>query len=337
MSKSVLIIGNGFDKNCGLKTSYSNVYEKYKCSPSESEVISEFKASISKDKENWSDFELGMANYAKSLESEDVFIECLDDFNSFMHNYLISVQHDFYDEWNKLSNHTNAIECFEKSVKTLGLGISHNIDDMLNSRGAMHIKNTDFISLNYTEVFDNFLETTFELSNPRKPIHVHGLLGDDPILGMDRIEQLDVSFDITDRLQRHFIKPYFNSIFDKSRIEKAKSVIEEADFIFVYGASMGLSDLSWRELLVNWLQANKTHHLFVYLHRNANNKFKTKSEELDYEIMEKHNLISYWNHNITELPLEQLHLPCGKNLFNIQEAIKKEIADKTKKKPIIIN
>lgn len=337
MSKSVLIIGNGFDKNCGLKTSYSDVYDKYIVSPSASESISEFKESISKDYKNWSDFELGMANYAKSLDSEDVFIECLDDFNSFMHNYLINVQHEFYNEWNKMSNHKKAIDCFANSIKSLGLGISHNIDDMLKGKGAIHVSNFDFVSFNYTDVFDYFIDTAFELINHRTPIHVHGLLGDDPILGMDRIEQLDVSFDITNRLQRHFIKPYFNAIYDEARIAKAKSVIEEANSIFVYGASMGVSDLSWRELLINWLQSNKNHHLFIYLHRNANLKFKTKSEEMDYEINEKNKLISNWNHNISELPLEQLHLPCGKNLFNIQEAIKKELEDKDKKKPIIIN
>lgn len=56
----VLIIGNGFDKNCGLKTGYQDIYNEYINTSSESKVIAEFKKTISNNYENWSDFELGI-------------------------------------------------------------------------------------------------------------------------------------------------------------------------------------------------------------------------------------------------------------------------------------
>ena len=79
--KSVVIIGNGFDLNCGLKTRYKDIYKQYKLSPSMNKTIIDFKNDIDPNSENWSDFEFGMSEYAKKFDSEDGFIECLEDFS----------------------------------------------------------------------------------------------------------------------------------------------------------------------------------------------------------------------------------------------------------------
>lgn len=319
--QSVLIIGNGFDRNCGLKTSYQDVYEAYFNSTSKNSLIEKFKKDIKHDFKNWADFELQMSEYAKEFDSEDDFIECLDDFVSFMHIYLFNVQIAFINEWNSIKTHKSTIDSFIGSISSLGQGITHNIDSIVRTNRATEISNIGFISLNYTETLDNLLEFSYDERMLHKVLHVHGLLGDDPILGMDREEQLDVSYDISDRFRRHFIKPFFNKEYDVQRVIDAENLINNANFVFVYGASLDESDLSWRELLIRWLCSNENHHLFLYIHKNESVNTTSKPYVLDCERDEKARIINKWRLETEDIPFERLHIPCGIKLFNIETAI----------------
>ncbi len=331
----MLIIGNGFDKNCGLKTSYKDVYEGYLITPSDEKIIADFKNEISSDYDNWSDFELGMSAYASSFESEDAFLKCLDDFNGYMHEYLIGVQNKFFSDWNELKAHNNVKIEFDKSIRRLGDGVSHNISNSLLIAGIPNVSSLGVISLNYTSVLDYLLDDTYGESLHYEPIHIHGKLEDDPILGMDREEQLRVKFDMTHNFKRSFLKPVFNDEYDSKRISDAKDMIKNAKVIFVFGASLGESDLSWRELLVEWLKEDTDHQLFLYKHRNAVKSFKTVSTRMNYEDKEKINTLDQWKVKDGEISLAQLHIPCGVNLFNIEPAMKRDATISSK--PRVIN
>ena len=84
---------------------------------------------------------------------------------------------------------------------------------------------------------------------------------------------------------------------------------------------MGDSDLSWRELLGEWLLKDENHHLFLYCHRNSKRSFDTVSDRLDYEIEEKERNITKWNGIGMDVLKKQMHFPCGINLFDIETAI----------------
>lgn len=327
--RSVLIIGNGFDRHCGLKTSYLNVYDKYCETDSANPLIKKFKDDIKSDKANWSDFELNMSKYAKEFDSEDGFIECLNDFASFMNQYLIDEQHRYIDYWKKTKSHVNTINSFIDSLNRLGYGVTHKIDNILPNNISQIIHSLGFLSFNYTKVFDDILRISFNKQPYNNPIHINGLLGDDPILGMDREEQLDVKFKISEKFKLYFIKPYFNDIYDSDRIESALNMINNADNIFVYGASLGESDLSWREVLVNWLCDSENHHLFLYLHRNENKTFSYSPQKIDYELSEKMRIINEWNIKREDFSIDRLHIPCGIKLFNLKESLDIDIKAST--------
>ncbi len=329
---STLIIGNGFDKNCGLKTGYKDVYDLYVKTPSSDSVISEFKKNIGDSYENWSDFELGMASYAKTLESEEQFIECLYDFNSFMHQYLKGIESGFVNSWNNLAYRNDVEIEFAQSFETMGRGVTHNLDNLLNTLGIPDIESLGIITFNYTEIFDKLLQYRFSGFVHNNPIHVHGILGDDPILGVDRENQLDVKFEITDRVRRSFIKPIFNQEYDAERVRDARKLIEMSRVVFVFGASLGKSDLSWRELLGEWLTKDKEHHLIIYDYENSKQIFLTASERLNYEFEQKRILLNSWSIENEGDILNQLHLPCN-NIFNIKTAMdagmQKQLMNKT--------
>ena len=88
----LFILGNGFDLNLGMKTSYTDVYNQYVQTESKSDVIKKFKEELNTNKTNkqskWSDFELGMAKYARTLSSENELIECVWDFKGHMVEHL---------------------------------------------------------------------------------------------------------------------------------------------------------------------------------------------------------------------------------------------------------
>ena len=90
VSPVTFIIGNGFDIGLGMKTRYSDVYDEYVKTPSATEVIRAFKEELSNRTpyNKWSDFEMGMAEYAKTLASEDELVECVRDFKGHMVRHL---------------------------------------------------------------------------------------------------------------------------------------------------------------------------------------------------------------------------------------------------------
>lgn len=333
---STIIIGNGFDKNCGLKTGYKDVYEEYVKSPSSNSNISDFKKNISDNYENWSDFELGMADYAKTFDTEEPFIECLYDFNSFMHQYLRGVQGAFFDSWNSITQHPNVIGEFKNSIKLLGRGITHNVNNLLDEWNIPNTESLGVITFNYTEVFDMLLQFTFGASPHLNPIHVHGKLGDDPILGVDREGQLGVKFKITDKVRRSFLKPVFNQEYDSERVRDAVDLINMSRVIFVFGASLGESDLSWRESLGNWLIRDNDNHLILYDYNNSKRTFLTTQERLNYEIEQKRILLSSWGLESEGDVLKQLHLPCN-NIFNIKASVEVDLQEQIREKIVGID
>ena len=83
------LVGNGFDLACGLKTKYTDVYEKYCVTESSNENIENFKKNILKDGyKNWTDFEMALPRFGKELNDFDKFSECLHDFAQFLEEYL---------------------------------------------------------------------------------------------------------------------------------------------------------------------------------------------------------------------------------------------------------
>ena len=78
-SHITFIIGNGFDINLGMKTKYSDMYEGYIKTPPQTKVIESFKNELRNQQpfDKWSDFEMAMAEYAKTLSSEKELIECV--------------------------------------------------------------------------------------------------------------------------------------------------------------------------------------------------------------------------------------------------------------------
>ena len=326
---SVLIIGNGFDLNCGLKTRFENVYAEYVLTDSESKVIEELKHNISKDIKTWADFEMEMARYAKRLSSEDELIECVNDFNQFMQKYLLRIQKEFHDSFDKLITSDGVKSEMRRSINSLGKEITHDLSALMERRNAESFYNLAILSFNYTDIFDSIYSRYYSREESIKVTHIHGRLSDETILGVDNDVQLSVPYTLTSKGRRCFVKPFFNNEFDSARTSYAKSLIMQAKTIFVYGASLGDSDLTWRNQLIEWLNRDKDNHLFIYNHDLSKISYKTKQDRSNKEEDAKKVLIRNWNIENPSGIFNQIHMPISINIFNFEsELLKdKEISD----------
>lgn len=336
MSNVVFMVGNGFDLGCGLKSSYQDFYKVY-CQEdkTDSENITKFKKELKENHKKWADFEKEMASYSKSFSSESDYYECIRDFRKKLKLYLQNEEEKILNFANndnelrqKIHDETN------NSIRNFYKNISPNITNIVESK---KIERIDFISFNYTCLLDNFVSTfyphapytsniwlyEFQYNHPNVT-HIHGSLkNNDIVLGIDREEQLEAIFELTDKGRRTFIKPFYNQIYDKQRIDYAEHLIFSAEIVCIFGLELGISDLCWRENLISWLQSSSNNHLFIYDYELFSKSDLDFDEECDEEDARKNKLFIDWNITKPEKISPRIHIPCGKHIFNYSEIINK--------------
>lgn len=320
------LLGNGFDLNLGMKTEYKDVYDQYIKEETASEVIKKFKESLKNDKKhkykNWSDFEIGMANYAKTLSSENELIECVRDFKTCMVKHLRKeekkAQNFFNNEYN-----WKMLEEFNNSLWNFYVKLSPNVVNEISILTTPENKDYRYITFNYTKTLEFMLEKKPKSHN--SPIHIHGDLENDVVMGVDNLEQLKgLNYSVTRRGQRNFVKTLFNEQYDKLRVEKAKQTILNSSVICVYGFSFGESDKFWTDLLAEWLSKNPHNHLVVYQYDTRIYNRYNYDEIMETEDYKKEALMTRLG--INSAFFDQIHIPIGTNIFNLGKVKNKEIS-----------
>jgi len=337
------LIGNGFDLNCGLKTSYKDVYNGYcKINETDSELIKNFKKNIKSDYETWGDFEWAMAKNINDFKSEDDFVKCLTDFKIYLIKYLSEEKKNFLERYDNNSVRIVVNQEISNSINNFYKDVTNNITDNVYKqiKIAKNITYT-FISFNYTSIL---YEDIHFKSSSYKFINIHGSLENkDSVLGIDNEKQLNLkNFKLSNKGRLSFIKPIFNEKYDKNRFVNANNAIWESDIICVYGMSLGESDLTWKKLITDWLDyissdANK--HLFIYDYKNYRKNVYLKDQQMIEEESAKENFI------VEKLKIEKtndkfekyfnkIHMPF-KNIFNINETINKIVSNMAKQDKLV--
>ena len=176
----------------------------------------------------------------------------------------------------------------------------------------------NIITFNYTTVIEELFSAKsrkHQIIMPT-PIHIHGSLARDVVLGVDNIEQLNgLSYKISRKGKRAFVKPYFNEQYDTSRVSIAQKMISESSIICTYGFSMGESDKTWVNLLVDWLKMDSSHHLVVYQYDQTEYKYCHFDELMDVEEIKKEQLMQQME-IMNDSIFDQIHIPIGYDIFN---------------------
>lgn len=317
------IFGNGFDLNLKLRTSFEDMYDEYTSFPSDFDAVNQFKEDLMSDKDkrysSWSDFEMGMAEYAKKLYSENELIQCLRNFKDHMIEHLKYENERFKQLIYNAPNETQEM-------------IAKVVNDSFDNYYTKLVKKTDirkigalynniclkenYITFNYTDTLETILRYRRNATKLEKPIHIHGDLDSHVILGIDNMDQISgIRYKLSNKGKRCFLKPFLNNALDDLLIEEVENIISNSSIICIYGFSMGPSDKMWNELIVKWLHDSPNHHLIVFQH----DKYVFQNQHIDlmieFEDQEKQKMMNKLGVK-NESVFDQIHIPIGKSIFN---------------------
>lgn len=292
------LVGNGFDLNLGLKTSYTNFLkwceENGKC---EINSILEIYKEDKEKKESvvyWADMERKLGQITSSYQPENKlayldFIEDKAELESLLMEYLSKEQNkaigiessnyklidEFQHTIEKMFDRTNEVE--KKKIRRVFLNSSDK---------AIHI---DFITFNYTNILKrivdavkwsgreltikNFLSESPIKLRIGKVFHVHGTVNYKPVLGANsehQIKREDFSRNI--ELCNYMIKERINEICGDERYQNAEKIINNSDIVILFGLSYGSTDGRWRDFLKTWAMNNDNRLLVLMNYVESMNK-----------------------------------------------------------------
>lgn len=272
MANVTFLIGNGFDLNIGLKTSYSDFYKKYaKDTLNDNDLIKKFKKEIKKGQEQlWKDFEYGMGQ-SEYFENEQEFILCFRNFVVKFNEYIKTECENI--DWDKTSQQCREFETSILNFYKYLTKIQENEIKkfIIDSRGNYTIK-ADFLQFNYTDAFDKLLNV---ISTSRRALygineHLHGTIDGYLTIGVNDISQIrkDIIKNNSD-IQQIFIKPeYLNSqkenINEKLPKERALDVINSSDMFCAFGTSIGETDKYWWEKIADRLKNSPNTYFIIF-------------------------------------------------------------------------
>jgi len=270
-----LIVGNGFDKALGLKTSYQEFYQWWEKQPaSEDDFVNRMKDEVSdKRTTTWADFEVGIGNYVSTFSAKQLAPR--------LFPWKINIRHE-------LVNYLTGLKTSEqvRELLTSENGIQRSIEFLRSVFWGLRLLNPCFgdknekkiklhlISMNYTDSLDQIAKGIREypeksqfLEIDAEVLHPHGTLETGIILGVNDKSQIN-NEDIKDRFSYLMIKEDIinNEGNENCKTSKEKGIeaIDQSSIICLYGLSLGETDKFWWEKLGKWLQADSKHKLIVF-------------------------------------------------------------------------
>lgn len=299
--KYTFLIGNGFDLNLGLKTSFSDFFSEYcKSNDNDSNAVKKLKSEIVSDNIAWSDFELQMGAFTNHVEPDGPlstadFIECMEDFRNNLVDYL-QWQERFLTEATGNygpDGNFNCVEDIEKFFNFLRPGGKQTLMQFMSNYIKEQIEYR-FIVFNYTHTFEYLLSRTYSDRTPRHVVtvdnptvytindsigpivHVHGDLDGVILMGVDNEQQVaNSALASSEQFKLRYIKPFSNASLEDMQDSQAEALISDSDIIVVYGMSLGQTDSLWWKSVMHWLgksNANRERYLVIFIYDGKKSK-----------------------------------------------------------------
>ncbi len=264
------IIGNGFDLNLELETSYNNFYNYYKTVETENINVQKLKNNISKTYESWADLELALGNYTQHLEKIEELDDILYDVGEKLAKYL-------HLEETKLENYEiNQKKFFDYLCYPENSFLPADKENLfgIKSKWKNHHWNIDIYTFNYTSVIEKICgdkqkNVLLAKHNNALPIqlgeikHIHGYLENDMVIGVNDISQIaNESFHKNRDILESIVKSECNHA-NRSNIDRHfTNKINSANLICIFGSSIGATDNKWWELIGERLKSDC--HLIIF-------------------------------------------------------------------------
>lgn len=247
------ILGNGFDKAQGMKTSYPEFYQYLMNNTDNgSYLLQQLKKDINADKELWSDMEEAFGLFTSKVKTSTDLVNLYFELSDNLQDYLTFEDSAFAPT----DKHKNKfVGDFIHPAKYMGATDRIRYNNFVKTVGAGH--DISVMTLNYTDTLEKLLSLGTSTDKKidgnnyfRQLIHVHGQLGDSIIIGVDNESQiandnLRNNEDVKDIL----VKVQSNYTMKYTRHNICESLISNAHLIILFGVSLGETDARWWKLI----------------------------------------------------------------------------------------
>lgn len=271
-------IGNGFDLNLDLNTRYSDFYPFFIKNASKDNMIKKW---LKEDELLWSDLEEKLGENLQKVEKQqkEKFYDDKAELDSLLLEYLEKEQDKIITEGKEdkiAEEFSRSMITYYNELSELGKSSIRSTYDIYKAEEFKYC----FISFNYTNVLDRFMDITLKKKAPITThtyngyqrnnslgsiLHIHGTINEEMILGVNDTEQIFSDFLKKDEeFLDTFIKRRMNVGIGQKKIENAKKIIEESHVICIFGMSIGNTDKIWWKEVINWLNNNKNNKLIIY-------------------------------------------------------------------------
>lgn len=248
------LIGNGFDVNLGLKTRYTDFYPYY-LGKKHGDLL--FNA-IADNYENWADLEVFLGQFLNQITPDD--IDAFLDSKGVLENDLA----EYLKAEEQCVSISEKATCTDFSQKIAGFYKEFSSKDQSEftswQKTISSVIRYHFISFNYTDALDKIVNQakkqtfpgTHTCSSTRYQdelgniLHIHGTLINNLILGINDVTQIaNPTLHDKKRLTDYIVKPSVNDSLGEQQTETAKRIIDNSDYVCVYGMSLGDTDRLW--------------------------------------------------------------------------------------------
>lgn len=281
----VFLIGNGFDINLGMKTSYADFYDDLiktyiGATPPEEKL----QRSIAKYKDTnlWADLEKGLGEYTAELSSlkelRDVYFHLNDALKSYLSDQKLDDRYLTSDAATKLKKDLfQPFHLFRPRLR-------QSIQEYVNP-GSVVTDEVNIITFNYTDTIEKILDAgNFKLpvelgvknTNGSKRVlksiyHIHGTLNDSElIMGVNDLSQIKNEKLANDpSAQAMLIKPETTINRGDLLDERCENIMKNADMYCIFGLSLGETDKKWWDILAARMNSSNAHILYyAFTQRN---------------------------------------------------------------------
>ena len=326
----VCVLGNGFDLNLGLKTSYKDFYGFYLKQEDEGkQSVRELKEAIGSEIDNWSDLELMLGTYTKNLCSTDEIDDIFFDISEKLAAYLEGEEKKFkfsskdpkvfFADALGPSNHLTQreIERFERWKSS----ISSRVPAARQTRITV-------LTFNYTRTLELILGNADPIEEALGSMtsntvftgveHVHGKLGETPVLGVNDIGQIaNESLRESEEAMSVCVKPYHNETLGHMRDVRSAQCIRDANIICIFGSSLGNTDRIWWERIGERLKGDCS--LFIFVRGRDIPLSRSVTAERDkrkvvHDFLDKTNL----DETAKGLAIDKIYVGINTTAFNCQ-------------------
>lgn len=335
MTRITFLIGNGFDLNIGLKTSYNDFYQYYIKKHPDDMLAKSIKNNINL----WSNLELKLGEYTEQIkpEEEEAFWNSEENLEQELANYLEN-QMELVKINNDIKRTETAFE-MQRSLTEFSHELPENIQQQIHNlfNSIRESITYSFISFNYTTVLDQCLNLTKKIirnsigthkcggglvysDDVGDVIHIHGTTEAEMVLGVNDEEQVsNKNFREKNLYKQLLIKEETINGYNPDKNKNAYKRIDDSIIICVFGMSIGRTDKRWWQYICKWLQENHERLLVIY-EKTEPKKRITKHTLFphEYNMLERLKDNANLANDVWEQIKNQIYIKCNPDIFNFK-------------------